>query len=282
MNPLTHAFQLGNLDCLLIEDYSITAPATRFFSNVSDIELDRELAAHGLKSQERIAASAICLAVKSEAGWVLFDTGHGGTLPLPHNLLPGLKAHGIEPEDIAHVVLSHAHSDHFGGLLDSEGELTFPNADYYVGRIEWQANATPNGLADVEIQSSERAKQLRRYLLPLQPRLHLVENGEEFLPGMFACLAVGHTPGQIIVRVQAGAQCLIYAADVMVHPLHVAHLDWEFFNDGNPRLARRSRAEFVRCAVREQALVMAYHFVFPGTGCIQEQDGGYVFSPISL
>lgn len=74
---------------------------------------------------------------------ILFDTGLGfklpdGTLQLHKNLLD----HGISPNDIHQVILSHLHKDHAGGIsyINELGihTLSFPNAMYYVSQLEFE------------------------------------------------------------------------------------------------------------------------------------------------
>lgn len=74
---------------------------------------------------------------------ILFDTGLGfkladGELQIHHNL----QAHGISPDAIHKVILSHLHKDHAGGI-SYENEmgietLSFPNATYYVSKQEFE------------------------------------------------------------------------------------------------------------------------------------------------
>jgi len=49
--------------------------------------------------------------VETDDGLALFDTGPSSTLPA---LDAGLAAHGLELEDVRHVLLSHIHLDHAG------------------------------------------------------------------------------------------------------------------------------------------------------------------------
>src|SRR5215469_9783356 len=59
----------------------------------------------------------------------------------PPGLLARLGDAGIQPEDVTHVAITHAHFDHFNGTtIEREGhfEPTFPNARYYVGRQDWE------------------------------------------------------------------------------------------------------------------------------------------------
>jgi glyoxylase-like metal-dependent hydrolase (beta-lactamase superfamily II) len=53
--------------------------------------------------------------VQKDAYCVLIDTG-SGTDSSDENLLSGLGHVGIRPSDLTHILLTHAHIDHFGGL----------------------------------------------------------------------------------------------------------------------------------------------------------------------
>lgn len=80
-----------------------------------------------------------------EKGWVLYDTGyterfHEATRKYPNKIyakmtkvfirpeeevIAQIRAIGIEPEEIQHVIITHFHGDHTAGLKD------FPNATFY-------------------------------------------------------------------------------------------------------------------------------------------------------
>ena len=70
---------------------------------------------------------------------LLLDTGLGfkdehGQMQLHKNLL----SHGIDPDDITKVLLTHLHKDHAGGISldDNSGGLSFSNAEYFVNNNE--------------------------------------------------------------------------------------------------------------------------------------------------
>eukprot|EP00171_Calliarthron_tuberculosum_P011098 IDg11098t1 len=70
---------------------------------------------------------------------VLIDAGSGGA-PSPFgvagNLPKLLRSVGTSPEAITHVILTHAHFDHLGGLLTTSGKAVFPNAAVMMTREE--------------------------------------------------------------------------------------------------------------------------------------------------
>lgn len=59
-----------------------------------------------------------------------------GPAPTSGDLLKQLTAEAIAREEITNVVLTHAHPDHIGGILDTSGKPSFPNAQY-ASKTEW-------------------------------------------------------------------------------------------------------------------------------------------------
>jgi len=73
------------------------------------IVYDNEAKKQGLKADWGFA----CLVEIGNMPPILFDTGGDGV-----SLLHNMRELGINPGDIATVVISHAHGDHTGGLWD--------------------------------------------------------------------------------------------------------------------------------------------------------------------
>jgi glyoxylase-like metal-dependent hydrolase (beta-lactamase superfamily II) len=72
---------------------------------------------------------------------LVLDTGLGfeenGVLQIHKNLMN----HGINPSEVTKVLMTHLHKDHAGGVGDNNakgpgGQLSFPNATYYVQKQE--------------------------------------------------------------------------------------------------------------------------------------------------
>src|SRR5882757_5070133 len=94
------------------------------------------------------------LVVQKDDKVILIDTGFGymgnAEVSLPENLMmmPGIvrKAGkllenlldaGITADDITDIVLTHAHIDHLGGILDPAGKEVFRNAAIHMSRVEY-------------------------------------------------------------------------------------------------------------------------------------------------
>ena len=107
----------------------------------------------------KLQSIVYCLLVESSKGLILVDTGFGTRdysqpsmmmnvfltlLGVPRDndetAVEQVKSLGYAPEDIRHIVLTHLHLDHAGGLPD------FPDAKVHVYRGEYEAMIHHTGL----------------------------------------------------------------------------------------------------------------------------------------
>ncbi len=108
-----------------------------------------------------IASIVYCLLVETSQGLVLIDTGFGTQDYLHPNRkmrfflnymgVPRLDAEtaisqvqslGFNPADVKHIIQTHLHIDHAGGLVD------FPSAEVHVFQAEYQAIQQPKGVME--------------------------------------------------------------------------------------------------------------------------------------
>lgn len=102
----------------------------------------------------------IALIHHTREGWILFDTGYGprlnvATARFPYRLyrwlLPAysrpeqsaamqVTRFGLMADTIRHVIVSHFHPDHIGGIWD------FPNAHFVCDRAAWEEAGSKNGM----------------------------------------------------------------------------------------------------------------------------------------
>jgi glyoxylase-like metal-dependent hydrolase (beta-lactamase superfamily II) len=184
----------------------------------------------------------------------------------------GLAAMGIQPDQITHVLISHAHDDHFtGSTVDVHGvrQPRYPRARYLLGRADWEGNPRRTDAG------SEVAEHLG--LLDRLGLLDLVDGDCEVEPGVTMIHAPGESPGHSIMRVESRGKTFYYLGDLIHHPCEIARLDWILFErDAEARrAAHASKARLAAAAVAERATLMFTHGPFPGWGRIGQDSGGF-------
>ncbi len=144
-------------------------------------------------------------------------------------LFDGIKKAGYNPEDVTDVILTHLHADHCGGGVKrsktgSGFELTFPNADYWVSRRQWEWAINPN--------IREASAYPEDNLLPMMDSGHLrfADDEGELFKGISIRIVNGHTPGQILPLIDYKDTKVIFAADLIPTVAHIPLL-WNMSYD---------------------------------------------------
>ncbi len=114
-----------------------------------------------------------------------------------------LLPHGLTPDQVQTVLITHLHYDHVGQL-----EL-LPNARFVMQRTELQAAAAPIISKDLDFGGGALfydRRDIAAIVDSLWPRVELLEGDEEIVPGVRCILfANTHTPGSQVVYVQTRA-----------------------------------------------------------------------------
>lgn len=187
----------------------------------------------------------------------------------PPPIAEQLASLGVTREDIAHVVITHSHWDHYAGVttVGPDGPApTFPHATYHLGAADW---------ADAEMQTALRdpdsleARTLG--VLHAQGRLRLVAGREDIADGIEILPAPGETPGHQVVRVQSSGETLYIVGDLFHHSVELEHPDW-MVTWADPATMLATRQWLMRDAQAERATIIAAHLF--GAGRIAATDGG--------
>lgn len=171
------------------------------------------------------------------------------------SLRASLARLGLTPEDIDHVVLSHCHWDHCGGLVEEvEGQLepVFPRAQVHAPQVEIDRCLDPDPVR----AASYRADDLR----PLLERglLQGFEGSQTLLEGLEAHVLGGHSDGVSVLLLGEGDDRAIFWADVVPTTHHIQP-PYIMAYDLNAGLSYEVRREWIERAADGGWLGLFYH-----------------------
>lgn len=189
-----------------------------------------------------------------------------------------LRALGLAPADITHVVASHCHFDHIGGWITraARGELAplFPRAEHWAPRSEIAAAKAHDpvrkgGYRAEDVLVIERAGLLRAYT-----------GDQELLPGLLAHEAAGHSDGVSVLTVNESGpgETAIFWADVVPTSHHIQPSYIMAYDLDVPR-SYASRSKWLTRAAAEGWLGLFYHDREHAFGRVRAVGERYVFEP---
>lgn len=262
--------------------------------------------------RHRIHVTHNCLLLESPAGGrILVEAGSGGKFDAAQRDIYGLDGWTVldavgevaSPADVRHVVVTHLHFDHVGGLTrparageppdgcDPDGGRpvvrTFGTAEVIVQAREWR---------DARAKTSVMTRTyLPENLVPLEPVVRLVESpvpfpaGEvpvrdalpptplaarltEVLPGVHVFLVPGHTWGQqAVLFTDDRGRTVVFVPDVMPTVHHVGAA-YSLAYDVEPYVTLLSKHWLLtEAAARDWLLVLDHE---PDTPCVRVRPDG--------
>ncbi|MDR2339870.1 MAG: MBL fold metallo-hydrolase, partial [Deltaproteobacteria bacterium] len=128
----------GDLEITAILDTATTIPPGILFGR-KQTDLAADLKAAGV-TDGYFPGWVNAFVVKKGKETYVIDTGNGAA----DGFLAKMRVAGIDPATVNHVLLTHYHTDHVGGLLNPDGSKAFPKAKIY-GSVEEDAYFLPPG-----------------------------------------------------------------------------------------------------------------------------------------
>ena len=281
--PAHYRFALGEMEVTTVLDGEVPVPGPHpiFGENVA-AEAVAELARENFLPADRMLIPFTVTIVNTGAAVLLFDTGNGGTTarrPAAGRLRERMQAAGIAPGDVDHVVLTHFHPDHIGGMIE-DGAPAFPNADYVIPAREYDFWAHEDRLFDAG--TADNAQLVQDNVVPFAEAARMIAPGDTVVPGIEALEARGHTPGHTAYHLESGGERLVLIADLSNH--HVASLqrpEWHVRFDMDKEAAVAARKELLGMIAADRVPFVGYHMPPPAVGYLAEHGPGFRFVPES-
>jgi glyoxylase-like metal-dependent hydrolase (beta-lactamase superfamily II) len=234
--------------------------------------------------RNRVQLATRCMLIQGNGRNILMDTGNGTKVTekfrtiysyddTKHSLNTSLKSHGMKPEDITDVILSHLHFDHAGGSTKIEnGRIVpaFPNAMYYLQTSQWETAKNPT--------ERDRASFISSDYLALEHNgvLKLLDGGTELFPGIEILISNGHTLGLQMLKVSDGNSTIFYPADLIPFTSHIP-LPYIMGFDLRPLVTLEDKRKNLNTALDQNWMIFFEHDPAVTLGTVIRNEKGFTF-----
>jgi glyoxylase-like metal-dependent hydrolase (beta-lactamase superfamily II) len=278
--PYWHRFELGAAEVTVVSDGPLPlGDPSGTFTGVPKEEVKKMLSDNFL-NPDNVVLEQNSPVVNTGDKLILFDTGMGTSQafgPTTGRQQKSLAEAGIKASDIDAVVLSHAHIDHIGGIVGADDKPLFPNAQYYIAQSDFDYWTDEGKLGS---PLKDFVVHARKNLLPVRDRLVFFKDGQEFLPGVQAMAAPGHTVGHHIFMVTSNGKSFAFLGDLTHHAVLLLERPlMEFSYDTDPKQSAQSRVKMLTMLAANKIPVMSYHFAWPGYGHVAKAGEGFRYYP---
>jgi glyoxylase-like metal-dependent hydrolase (beta-lactamase superfamily II) len=254
--------RLGNLDLDIVRGGDLRLDGGAMFGVVPKVLWERKFPAD---EKNRIRLTTNCLLVRGQGFTLLVESGLGDKWDARARQMYGIEnetalpaelaRHGVLPDQVDAVVLSHLHFDHAGGSTRRQnGRIVpaFPNATLYVQQAELVHARSPN--------ERDRASYDPANWEPWAEagRLEAVDGERQIRPGVTVVPVPGLNKSMQAVRIDSAGRTCLYFADALPTSAHVP-LPWVMSCDLYPVELIQNKKRLTDEAAREGWLCIFEH-----------------------
>lgn len=279
MKTRTYSFDIGDYQGYVLYDIDNDHSAEQFIVNPIVEELEKVMQEFYF-TLDKIPVGYNNLLFRRGDKCVLVDAGIRRPIG---ELCLGLEELNIDPGDIDTIVITHSDRDHVGGILDEEGEIAFPNANYVMLADSWQywsSEKTRAELTRLNKWTKDKTQFAWETYSRIKDLMLLVEPEEEIIPGLQLFPAPGHRYDHSVLKVTSSDEQLLHISDALAHPLFMGNVEWYSTYDANPAQAVATKRKLLDMCASENILVFGAHFPFPGLGYVQWGQERWVWQPV--
>jgi glyoxylase-like metal-dependent hydrolase (beta-lactamase superfamily II) len=216
---------------------------------------------------------------------ILIDAGSGNSLgPDTGHLPANLAAARTDPAEVDHVLLTHLHPDHAGGLISLEGQPVFPRATVHVAKADADHSLDPARAAAAAGVQQLVYDTVARALAPYRAAGRFVTFGHshEVIPGVRAVDLAGHTPGHTGYLLGEGDATVLFWGDtVHSHTVQLRRPSVTMAADSDEPAAVGARRKALNLVSSNRWWVGAAHLPFPGLGHLRRDARRYAWVPVT-
>ena len=281
--------KLGDLELTILTDgYIKQSPVHPFVAPLATAGDVKNLLEENFRPTDYIELGLNVMVIKSKDKLVLLDTGMGiFAQPTQGRLMKSLGAAGFNASGFTDIILSHAHTDHIGGLVDKKNNLVFSNAAIHIAKTEydfWQKATIEDFKNSPLYNMQDFVKQtisgIQKVFKIIKPKLNFIDLQKGLHNIFYFELAPGHTPGLTMTTIKSKDEKLIFIAD-LVHSdaLLFTHPEWGFIGDTNIQEAVTSRIKMLQYLTDNKIKTFAFHLPYPGLGHVRKKDKAFEWVP---
>ncbi|NSZ58430.1 MBL fold metallo-hydrolase [Agrobacterium tumefaciens] len=264
--------QIGDLTITAVSDGYLHA-SFDFLANIDPVDAARMQENAGITDHTSIHIN--CYLVRGGGRTILIDAGAGGFKQWGGRLTTNLLLAGIHPSEIYAILLTHAHPDHVGGLMDASGEAVFPNAELVVHHREVAFWEDDGNLSRAPERARGNFLVARQAFEGYRDRLRTFGAGEVF-PGLTAVPLPGHTAGHTGYRLDSGDKSLLVWGDIVHFPqIQVPRPEVSIAFDQDAHFAAETRSRLLDLVSSDRLPVAGMHLGELGFAHIKRDGENY-------